>query len=442
MGLPFTLGMLLFYLVALRGPRSGELAKLLWLLYLGLGVSASIADLTGALNPVFERNFGAAAFLLGCILLSILGFRAFRSEGIGPLLQTAPRHSLIEAGLIGLQMYSLLFFLPFAVTSLQGDASENRLELASKMDLLASYGLFNTVAGAAAQLFTASLVFGFLRLALPQGQGRSVGRAAVLIGSSFCYVVYIFAYVGRDGVVYWLMSALATFLVFRPHLPPATRRRLVAAGTAMAAVLAFPFVIITVARFADSDIGSGWSVLEYFGQQINHFSDFSNIERPLTLGLMSFPMLAGAACSVAGLACEQWDDLRPLVFDQYLVQGKEPWLFGTFVSDFVGDFGIAGAAVLVTLLALASHRASRTGPRAGPMTMARLLLAMFLFLVPYWGVFYFRFSIGNGFIVLHLLLVALVWAATRMRPSQSPYARAANRDAGGSSAPLACPPHD
>ncbi len=44
------------------------------------------------------------------------------------------------------------------------------------------------------------------------------------------------------------------------------------------------------------------------------------------------------------------------------------------------------------------------------MTVARMLLVMFLFLVPYWGVFYFRFSIINGFIVVNWfhLLRALV----------------------------------
>ena len=36
-------------------------------------------------------------------------------------------------------------------------------------------------------------------------------------------------------------------------------------------------------------------------------------------------------------------------------------------------------------------------------------MVMFFFLVPYWGVFYFRFSIANGFIVVNLAFISFVW---------------------------------
>ncbi len=58
-----------------------------------------------------------------------------------------------------------------------------------------------------------------MRLAQPRGQGRNVPRALLLILASLSYVIYILAYVGRDGVVYWVMTALAVFVVFRVHMP-------------------------------------------------------------------------------------------------------------------------------------------------------------------------------------------------------------------------------
>ena len=233
-------------------------------------------------------------------------------------------------------------------------------------------------------------------------------RAGVLIAASLSYVVYILAYVGRDGVVYWLMTALAIFMIFRPHIPRHLRQRIVALGTTLGAVMLLPFLLITVARFADWDHGTAWSFLEYFGTQIQTFSDYSSIERPLTLGIMNFSMFVSAGCSVVGLGCEDWSTLKDFIFELYLAQDKEPWLFGTYVSDFVGDFGFAGALVALSLFALICHLVcNRRGGRE-PLTLSRLLLIVFLFLTPYWGVFYFRFGIINGFIVVNLAFVLLV----------------------------------
>ena len=417
MGLLFCAGLLLYYALVLHWRRGAELSRLLWALYLALGVSAALIDATGMLRPAFAPDLSAAAFLLLCVLVSISGFLAFRTADLRRFLDTVPDFRWLENVLLAAQVYAIAFFAPFAVMSFSGDANENRLELAAKMELMGSYGLLNTAAGAAAQLFTASLLLGFMRLALPEGRGRHPRRAALLIAASLSYVVYVFAYVGRDGVVYWLMSAAATFWIFRSHLGARMRGRIVATGLLLGSTLAVPFAAITIARFAEWETGTTSSLFEYFGSQINTFSDYAAIERPRTLGLMNFPMLAEVACAVVGMDCGAWDDLKLVVFEQYLVQGKEPWLFATYVSDFVGDFGLMGAFVLILLLAGCSHLACR-GPRTAggaraPITLSRLLLLMFLFMVPYWGVFYFRFSIGNSIIVLNLALVATTWAWAR-----------------------------
>lgn len=406
----FCFGLLLYSAFAFRTRvgRGAVLAKLLWAMYFALGFSAMIIAATDVLGPVYPPNYGSALFLLVCILIGISGFLRFNAKDVGNVVVAMRHQKLIENTLIGSQLYGMLFFAPFAVMSFAGDAKENRLDLANKMELMGSFGLFNTFAGAASQLFAVSLVLACVRLAQPAGSGRSMARAGVLIAASLSYVVYIFAYVGRDGVVYWLMTALAIFLIFKAHIPDALRKKIIALGTTLGAVMLFPFLLITVARFADWDHGTAWSFLEYFGAQIHTFSDFSSIERPLTLGVMNFSMFIGAGCSVVGLECEDWNSLKDFVFDLYLAQGKEPWLFGTYVSDFVGDFGFVGALVALSLFALICHFVcNRRGGRQ-PLTLSRLLLIVFLFLVPYWGIFYFRFGIINGFIVVNLAFVLFV----------------------------------
>lgn len=423
LGLVFTLVMLAYGLLMLRRKAGGELARLLWALYFGLGLSASLIDATGILLPVFEPNYEALALLLFCVLASISGFLSFRARDLQGLITEAPNISWLEWLLVGGQLYALTFFAPFAIASLSGDPNEGRLDLESKMEAMGSYGLFNTFAGFAAQLFTVSLVLAFLRLARADGRTKGNSQMALaLVVSSLSYVVYVLAYVGRDGFVFWLMSALAMFFVFRQHLPRPVRSQIVTGGLILTAAMAFPFAAITIARFANWEAGASGSLFEYFGQQINHFSDFASIDRPMTFGLMNFPMFAKAGCATAGIQCEVWDQIKPFIFEQYLNQGKEPWLFATFVSDFIGDFGTAGATALVLLLAVLGHRVGRARSGA-PMTLSRLLLLVLLFLVPYWGVFYFRFGIGNSAILLNLVLVLTTWVWARSQARRAPAAQ-------------------
>lgn len=416
----FCMGMLLYYLIFFRRGRSGAsiLAKLLWAVYFALGLSALFIALTDVLRPVLEPNYLSALFLLACVLVSISGFLRFRPHHVSEAVRVVPGQGLIEAVLICSQLLAILFFLPFAYSSFTGDAGENRLELASKIELLGSYGLLNTFAGAASQLFGVSLVMALIRLSQPRLTQAAMLRALLLVGASLSYVIYILAYVGRDGVVYWLMTALMVCLVFRPRLSRRARSHILVGGAVVGALLMVPMAAITVARFVDSEFGSAWSVLDYFGSQINNFSDYSSIDRPLTYGVGNFPMFVSGACSLAGIDCPAWGDIREIVFEQYLAQAKEPWLFGTFISDFVGDFGYpATLAILVVYSALCRRACT---PRR--FTLHRLLLVLFLFLVPYWGVFFFRFSIVNGFIIVNLAFILFVYLLHRINPV---FARAA-----------------
>lgn len=416
--------MLLYFVVVFRARLKGppELSKLLWAIYTALGVSAMFIAATDVLQPVYPPNYDAALFLALCVLIGVASFHRFRASHLAEVLTSVRRQGPIEMLLIGSQFFAIVFFTPFAAMSLVGDARENRLNIADKMDLMGSYGFVNTFAGAASQLFAASLIMAGIRLAQPHREGRNVPRALVLILASLSYVVYILAYVGRDGVVYWLMTSFAVFLLFHRYIPRVLRRRIISLGIGLCAALLAPFLVITIARFIESEHGSAWSILDYFGSQIQNFGDYSSIERPLTFGVANFPMFISAACRATGLTCQNWGDIKEFIFDLYLAQDKEPWLFGTYVSDFVGDFGFPGAFAFLSGFGAVCHFVSS---RPRPLTLSRLLLVVFLFLVPYWGVFFFRFSIINGFIVVNLGFIFLVHLWHRTRASSS--ARSASR---------------
>jgi len=418
----FCLGLLVYYTAFFRANASNTsvLSRLLCITYFVLGCSAIVIATAGPFPSSIAPNYGSALFLLLCILFGISGFLRFRSQSVKDVIVAIRGQNLIELILIGLQFFAIAFFLPFALSSLTGDANTNRLDLSYKAQILGSYGILNTVASLASHLFMISIVMAFIRLSQPRASGRNVFRASLLILASLSYVVYVLAYVGRDGFIYWLMTSFVVYLIFRPHLPNAWKHSAVSIGAVIFGLMLLPLITITEARFAQSQMGLFWSVLDYFGSQIQNFSDYSSIRRPLTGGWMNFPTFKEAICNIADQGiCETWEEMRPTVFDIYLVQGKAPWLFGTYVSDLVGDFGYLYTFFILTLFSFICHRTCVGRDKQGKMSAARLLLILFFFLIPYWGVFYFRFGIINSFIIINLIFIGFVSLIQHYSPPPS-----------------------
>lgn len=403
----FITGLLIYYWMVLRRQikKGAVLSGILWVLYFLLGLSGLFIELTDGILPIFKPNYFSTVVLLIGVLLSISGFLNFKRQNILQFNISTRNQNVIEYFLIISQFLAISFFLPFAFASLIGDLNENRLLIKEKIDVLGSYGLLNTFAGAASQLFSASLVLAFIRLS---GKKCNISRAYILIVSSLSYVIYILAYVGRDGIIYWLMTFVVLYFIFRKFLDSSIKKKLLFFIYVLSTLILIPFFIITVSRFADAQISMGWSMFEYFGAQIQNFSDFSSIDRPVTLGLQNFPMFIKAGCDIFNLGCASWIDLREIIFDLYLNQGKAPWVFGTFVSDFVADFGEIGALLFILAFCLLSSYVCKIKDPKQSYSLSRFLLILFLFSIPYWGVFYFRFSIINGYIVVNLFFIFFV----------------------------------
>ena len=149
MAVIFSIGLLIYFGIFLRGSsgRDRVLAKLLWGIYFLLGLSGTFIAVTGVLESAYPSNYLALFVIFSGVVLSIYGFKKFKSQSVHDLHHSIRYQNIIENFLIILQLYAIIFFLPFALDSFVGSPGENRLMLAQKMDEMASYGLFNTRAG-------------------------------------------------------------------------------------------------------------------------------------------------------------------------------------------------------------------------------------------------------------------------------------------------------
>lgn len=416
MALLFLLLLVWYFVVALsaRSMKGAALSQALWALYALLGLSGSVILLADGIPTVFPPNYASTLYLTSCVLLCVWAFRNVRVLDVAVLALREEVVRTVENFLIAIQILSIAFFLPFAIEALRGDPNAYRLALAEGMEVFASFGILNTIAGHASHLFVVSLVLAFMRLGPTVLIGRNVLRAAMLASASLSWVVYVLAYAGRDGVVYWGLTAAAVYFLFRCRVAARDKAFIARVAPLIVAALILPMASITVARFFSGNGGGYWSLFEYFGAQIQNFSDYSSMERPTTGGLRTLPLVYRQVCYFFDQDCGTWAEIEGEVFNEYLLQGKEPWLFGTFVSDLVGDFGYGGAFLLICAFAAVTNRVCSYARRGLELTLSRLLVIVLLFQVPFWGVFYFRFSIVNGYLVVNSALCFGVFLLERL----------------------------
>lgn len=407
----FTILMLFFYLLTLRRRRAqgAMLAFTLWGTYFFLGIFGVIGEAIGSISPVYSFNLVAIFALFLAISACISAFLRFDDRGLKALKVGIRFHSSIENFLIFIQVYSILFFLPLAYNSLIGDPHINRLNIQEKMDVIGSYGLFNTFATVGAHLFVPSMIFAILRILPTNNLRRNVLKSLMLFVCSLSYVVYVLAYIGRDGVVYWVMMSSLLVMLFWPYFLENDRRKLIKFLALIFLLVFIPFIRISISRFSDVDTREYSPLFEYFGAQVVNFNDYSSIERPITYGAVSFPWFYEKLCLSFVSECETWADIKPFIFEEYLLQEKYPWLFGTFFSDIAGDFGLSGAFVLVLIFSIfCSIVCSHSFNKLRVPSISRVLFVIFLFQVPYWGVFYFRFSTINSYIIINAVFIIFI----------------------------------
>jgi oligosaccharide repeat unit polymerase len=296
---------------------------------------------------------------------------------------------------------SILFFLPFAVTALTGDISLNRSEMVEYGSMLADFGIINSICSLMSNLFIIAQVCSFINL-IPINGKRNVYKAYLMLLSSLSFVVYILAYAGRDGVVYWLMSYVFCFLLFRNFLVMSDLKRLKRFSVLLFAAIMIPFLMITTSRFSEMTGSIAFWLINYAGMQLQNFNNHYQIEVPLLYGKFTFPIIYDFLYLV-GFDISSKYDIN--IFNSYfLSEGVVPWVFATFIGQFIYDYGKIGTLLFLCIMSLATRKLLKKVMRTGTFEFSNLLIFILLYQTVYWGVFYFRLYVSNYYILFIILL--------------------------------------
>jgi hypothetical protein len=361
-----------------------------------------VLELLGLSGNSLDYSLTAVSFLsiaVGCVLYAFSYFRD--AEQIKFEVENANVKALVDFIFLLSNIGAIVFFLPTALAAISGDIDANRNDNLLLTEGLAAMGLVNTYFSAIASCFGVSLVLGFSNIvgrSKCYPNARGIGWA--LLVTSLCYVIYVLAYVGRDGIVLWSILFLFTYLIFRHVLEPRVRRnmrRLFMASILMALPV---FALITYSRFAHLEHSIPVWILLYLGQQVANFSDyFQAFNDSFSQGSAgTFPILQDVGKSL-GLQPSEFV-AGEVQYEYYLLQGVVPWRFATFIGSWVKAMGPYSTCVTLGFFVILSRMVSSKRT----FTVSRLIFFSTLAQVPLFGIFYFtQYSQNYG-----MLLAALV----------------------------------
>ena len=369
-----------------------------------MGSVALILEFSGVFPSVFPFTFIPMMYLSIGFIIAFSGFLKYKDKNFNTIrIQNLKLLSLFENVLLYGGFGSLFFFLPFAISGLSGDVELNRLDIFGFQEsVLAKYGIINSIFSLFANLFIFAILLAFIRFA-DKDNLKSRGKGYLLLLSSFSYVVYVLAYVGRDGIVYWLMSYSFIYLVFKRFISITIKKKLFYQYFISIGILIVPFMIISIARFSAMAEGVGWKLLEYAGCQLKNFNDSFYVDPPLLYGRLAFPIFLDIL-ETFGISFE-----KALVQDRfpyYLSLGVDPWIFKTFIGDLLMDFGKIGTLLYLIFFSVLARFSLKKVSIEGTFTFSNLILFILLYQMILWGVFYFRFYSMN-FYIIAVILIAL-----------------------------------
>ena len=362
-----------------------------------------------ASNVHVENYTSGVMYLLFALLIYLYPFYSTSNYSINTI--SLPRKNVLMPMiyiLTGLSIFSIIFFVPIMRTMLTSvnDISYLRQLVALGEHPFLPRSIFNTIAGTSASFYVLQIIFFFIILI---DKKRFSFLSILVLLSSLSYPVYVLAYLGRDGVVFWIISFISCFLLFYKFLPSGIIKKIKKYFYIVSIPLVITFLYITFGRFIVSGLESDiiHTLLDYMGQGPINFSEYfySDVKK------------MGYGSGIFTLFFEDTDvkDLS-LEYERY---GIVTWVFKTFIYSINSDFGniltLFIGLILIILFKILHHNQLSHGN----MSFSFIILFNLFFTIYSQGAFYFRHytNVGNLFIIV-MLLMALFFRYVPQRKIQ------------------------
>lgn len=283
-------------------------------------------------------------------------------------------------------LFAFIYQIPYALLAIGTGALDVREGLnVEKISILPS-SVFTTFSVAVSSFYSVFIIMFFISV---------VKKLNLLISISMfmgglLYVVSSLTFAARDGSLFFVLTMIFAYSIFRPHLSK-KQTKFIFRGLLFSSIFVlFFFGLFSYQRFVD---GSDLSTLRggltsYIGQQPYVFSE-TIMQRNFFYGFNL--RLPAVSIIFTGGAL---DIVRTMPYE---------WSFGTFITDYYSMFGWTSLVVMTSITFFMFFCLFLKRERFHPISFLLILLMYFQFMSS--GIFFFKFGTWAGNI--HLILYAV-----------------------------------
>ena len=327
------------------------------------------------------------------LLAYLMPFRQFNETKIKKLV--LPNRKFLDVFsviIIVLSLYSIIFYSKSVVGVF---TSGSLKELRDSNEIMFYEGVFDTIGSVASENYMFAIVLFFIYTII----GNSRKRCFLLLISSLSKPVHILAFVGRDGVVFWIFTFIFCYAFFRSYMNENLQKNILKSLLRFGIILLIPFFMISISRFGGGDYGgTGNSIISYLGHAF--------LQGPLYFGLEDKVINIGGGFplfyEITGLE-------KPIASGIRNIGEWYSWKFATFITNLYMYLDLIGLIVVTILFYLLFHHVLTFNRSKKKMTFGQFTYYLFYFQIISQGVFYFRQYTrgGNLFIVTTMILALL-----------------------------------
>ena len=403
--------------IYLRKKHDGiDVSAFLSLLYAFMSFFAIIIEARGIydINGVCERTpitFSATFSYCALLTLSIIPFSRLRSTSLKNITITKPQlMDFVSWGLIVTFFLTLAMLFSDIYTALTSDLSEIRSMVYGddeghhlsglKWWLLLPNTLFS-------QFSPIAILFFYINVSQSR---KSNLFNYLLLASSITPILSAILIAGRTQIIYWLLSYLLCFFLFRNQMNAEQRRIVVRPFLVFAGAFVLFFASVTLARFTsntlDSDTNTLNSVIAYTGQAFINYNNFFNHYICHQISFNRIMPVSHYFVIDPGWTLKNY---RAQIMSQ---TGMNIGVFYTFLGDLMVDLSKVGMTIFVLLFAGISTFLSRQ-EEDNSIPIYRMLLVQLLILIPLQGLFYYSFHrVDVGYYIIGTLLLSFFFKYT------------------------------
>ena len=383
---------LLFFLSNCRAKKSWITPSNVLLGLYVLGAACSIVTLkTDDYSEPFSDKYWYPMLMFDLVLLLFLfPFRLF-NESRTKIIRLPDMNFLkiMSTIIIVLSFFAIIYYSSSALHVMSlSDYNAARNAMVAGDESYIQAGLLNTIATVSSSFYIFSLLLFFIYSAI----GGNKLRRKLLFLSSFSEPIHILSFVGRDGIVFWIITFVFLFFFFYPYISKNESKKIIRMQIYAIAFLMIPFFLISTSRFAESVLGTGGSIVSYIGQGF--------VNGPLLFGIKNLPLTEGSSFPLFF----EITGIRPPESLGFMEIGDwKSWTFATFVGGFYRNFGMVGLYIVCSVMFFLFMIVM--GKYKTVLTLDRIVLYILYFVIIGEGVFYFKQYTrgGNLFIIICLL---------------------------------------